>query len=69
MSRRKFADEELLGHIGEFVKRNGYPPTMREMADELGVHETTVRNGLLRLADEGRVELVPRTTRGVRILG
>ena len=69
MGRRKFPDERVLGCILGFSYVRGYMPTMREVAEALGVAETTVRNALLRLADEGRVELVPRTTRGVRILG
>jgi len=66
---QKLTDERLLEHIRRFVYRNGHAPTMREMAGELGVCESTVRAHLHRLGRKGIVEFRPYVARGVRILG
>lgn len=69
MGRRKFPDERVLGCILGFSYVRGYMPTMREVAEALGVAETTVRNALHRLAEDGVIEFRPYVARGVRLLG
>lgn len=69
MGRRKFPEERVLGCILGFSYVCGYMPTMREVAEALGVTVTTVRNSLHRLAEDGVIEVTPYVARGVRLLG
>lgn len=69
MGRRKYPEERVLGCILGFSYVRGYMPTMRELAEALGVTETTVRNSLHRLAEDGVIEVTPKVARGVRVLG
>lgn len=57
--------EELRGKIreGTFLPGDHLPPE-RQLADELGVSRTKVREALLVLVGEGLVEMSPRSTSG-----
>jgi len=64
----------LVGSAYEAIRRrildNVYPPGHQalegDLADELGISRTPVREALIRLANEGLVEVVPR--HGMRVL-
>lgn len=60
-------NDELIRYITFYNKANGHPPTIREMADEHGVNEKTVRNRLRELAAAGRVTWRPGEHRTVQV--
>lgn len=59
----------ILRLVREHVARYGYPPSLRELADAAGITFAAVRKHLLRLADQGLIELPERTARGIRLVG
>lgn len=56
---------ELLREIRAFVKRNGYAPTVRDLAEMLGVGHSTIQAGLRELIDDGMVRKAPGVARGI----
>lgn len=59
----------ILLFIAKFVRDNGYPPTMREMATGVWVSSTsTVRYHLKKLEEKGLIERQPRKARSVRLI-
>jgi len=63
MTRR----DEMLKAIRSFVKANGYPPTVRELAAILGVGHSTAQRSLLELIEDGSVERTAGAARGLRV--
>lgn len=57
--------DEVLAYITEYVARNGYSPTFREVGDAIGIRSpSTISRYIHRLVDEGRIsidESKPRT--------
>lgn len=47
----------MLSYINDYVAREGWAPTMREMADFLDKSTETVRVQLIKLAEQGRIKL------------
>lgn len=60
------AYQEIRRRILDNVWPPGHQALEQELAEELGVSRTPVREALLRLQDEGQVEVVPR--HGMRVL-
>ncbi len=59
---------EVLAEVRRFLAEKGYPPSLRELAEVLGVSGTTaVDYHLERLRTKGRIERDPRVSRGIRI--
>lgn len=56
-------DADLLNAITTYSKAHGYPPTMRELAPQLGVGLTRVKQLMDRCAEKG---LITRTARAAR---
>lgn len=55
--------------IDQYVKENGYPPTVREMTSEFGYKSTaTIFEALRRLEGKGHIQLKDRVARGIRVL-
>jgi len=63
MTRR----DEMLKAIRSFVKANGYPPTVRDLAAILGVGHSTAQRTLLELIADGSVERTSGVARGLRV--
>jgi DNA-binding transcriptional regulator YhcF (GntR family) len=61
--------EVLVATIRQFVKENGFAPTVRELADMLEWGHGTVQRALEDLAQTGKIEKRERTARGFRIRG
>ena len=60
---------EVLDGIKAHIRRHGMPPSRTELAHSLGLREaSSVTGHLARLADAGWIELLPRTTRGIRVI-
>ena len=60
---------EVLALVVDAIRRNGRPPTLREIAGEIGGASTnTVKDHLLALAKKGHVRLVTGS-RGIQVVG
>lgn len=59
----------ILRLVRKHMARHGYSPSLRELADAAGITFAAVRKHLLRLAQEGLIELPRRTARGIRLVG
>jgi repressor LexA len=61
--------QEILRFIEQSMQREGFPPTIAELAEAFGVRSTnSIRGHLQALARKGVIELVPSASRGIRIL-
>lgn len=61
--------QHLLDYIQQAILDNGYPPTRAEIATYLGVSSpNAVTAQLATLVRKGKIEITPRTSRGIRIL-
>lgn len=59
---------EVLAAIDDFLRREGMPPTLRELGDALGIRSNNgVWDHLRLLARKGLVERVPLRSRGLRL--
>lgn len=58
----------ILEYIRDFIQEHGYPPTVRDIARELGISSTSVVDyHLKRLEQERLIERAPRSSRGIRL--
>ena len=61
---------QVLACIADHIDRNGYPPTLREIADHLGISGTLgVMKHLRALEKKGYIEKEPGSSRGIRLAG
>jgi repressor LexA len=62
--------KELIDIIKEFLESQGMPPTIEEIRQAMGLRSPNgVRDHLRALERKGVLELVPGTSRGIRLLG
>jgi len=62
--------ERVYNFIVEFIKKNGYAPSMRKICDGTYLSSTSsVHNHLMKLEDEGRIEIKPNSPRGIKLVG
>lgn len=60
---------EMLGFIEGHIQSRGYPPTLREIGNELGIHSTNgVHDHLLALQKKGYIEQRAGTCRTIRVI-
>ena len=60
--------EIIYAFIVAYVKREGYPPSVREICQGVGIKSTsTVHAHLRRLQDEGKIEYIPGKRRAIMI--
>lgn len=61
--------QEILTVISDHIETQGYPPTVAEITDAIGVKSTnTVRGHLQALQKKGAIELEEKRSRGIRLL-
>ena len=61
---------QVLEFIKQTTEEQGMPPTVAEIAAGLGLSSTNgVRGHLQALARKGAIELIPNSSRGIRVLG
>lgn len=61
--------QEILTFIEQSLAREGFPPTIAEIAAAFGVRSTnSIRGHLQALARKGMIALVPAASRGIRLL-
>lgn len=62
--------ERIYNFLVEFIKENGYPPSVREIAAGSGLKSTsTVYEYLEMLEMIGKIEIKRKTTRAIRLVG
>src|SRR5829696_10030296 len=63
-------ERRILDYLVEYLRRNTYQPSIREIARRFGIKSTkTVSEYLQSLADKGWIERDPSRSRGVRVIG
>lgn len=61
--------KKILAFIEDFLNREGYPPTIREIGEAVGIASTSVVNyNLNKLVDYGLIERAPEVSRGLRLV-
>lgn len=61
--------EEVLGVIKRHTKQKGYPPTVREIGEEVGLNSpAAVHHHLETLRREGLIDWVPGKSRTLRVI-
>jgi len=61
--------QEILDFIKQNVEAKGFPPSLREIATRFNVQSTAgMRGQLLALQKKGKIEIMPNTARGIKIL-
>ena len=62
--------EEILGLIRQWIETTGLPPTRAEIAQQFGFNSPNAAEQHLKvLAKKGALDLVPGTSRGIRLKG
>jgi len=60
---------EILQFITKCLQHQGYPPTIREIADKFSFESTgTVRDYLKALTDKGFIKRIPGVSRGLKLI-
>lgn len=60
--------EQILGYIKDYLQETGFPPTRSEIAREMGFKSPNAAEEHLRaLARKGAIEVLPGTSRGIRL--
>jgi len=61
--------KKILKFIQTFIEQNGYPPTIREIGEAVGIASTSVVNyNLNKLVERGHLERAPEVSRGLRLV-
>ena len=58
-----------LGELRRFTGQQGFPPTIQELADILGISAPSARDQLTQLERKGYVKREPRKARGLTVVG
>jgi repressor LexA len=62
--------ERMYNFIIEFIKNNGYAPSVREICTGTDLSSTSsVYMHLLKLEEEGRIEMKRKSTRAIKVIG
>lgn len=60
--------EEILDFIKQYLSETGFPPTRSEIAEQMGFRSPNAAEEHLRaLARKGAIEMLPGTSRGIRL--
>lgn len=59
---------EVFNFIGFFTGENGFPPTMKEIADSFGFTAPAAYDKLRALERKGYIERKPQVSRSIKIL-
>ncbi|MBQ6995604.1 MAG: hypothetical protein IJN64_14125 [Lachnospiraceae bacterium] len=62
--------QRIYDFLVEFMRRNGFAPTVREIADGVGLKSTSsVYAHLLKLHDMGKIHMEDNKPRAIRLIG
>lgn len=68
MNRLTGRQEQILDYIRDYLAETGFPPTRSEIAQEMGFRSPNAAEEHLRaLARKGAIEMLPGTSRGIRL--
>lgn len=69
-STRGTGRERVYNFIVEFIKKNGYAPSVREICVGTNLSSTaSVYMNLLKLEDEGKIQMKKKSTRAIKVIG
>jgi repressor LexA len=57
-----------LNEIQHFIIGHGFPPTIKELSDVLGISHASVHGQINQLVRKGYLKREPRKARGIRII-
>lgn len=62
--------EQIYNFLVDFVKKNGYAPSVREICVGTDLSSTSsVYMHLLKLEDEGKIQVKRKSTRAIKLVG
>lgn len=62
--------QRVLDFLIKFFKENGYAPSVREICDGVKLSSTSsVYSHLMKLEELGKIQIEPRKTRAIKIIG
>lgn len=62
--------EQIYNFLVDFVKKNGYAPSVREICTGTNLSSTSsVYMHLLKLEDEGKIQVKRKSTRAIKLVG
>ena len=62
--------EQIYNFLVDFVKKNGYAPSVREICTGTDLSSTSsVYMHLLKLQDEGKIQVKRKSTRAIKLVG
>lgn len=68
--RRNGTRQRVYDFLVEYIKKNGYAPTVREIGEAVSIKSTSnVVHHLIKLEDEGRIEMKDKAPRAIRLVG
>lgn len=68
-SARGTGRERVYNFIVEFIKKNGYAPSVREICNGTDLSSTSsVYAHLLKLEDEGKIQMKKKSTRAIKVI-
>src|SRR2546423_12485072 len=72
VSEKKLSERQknILSYIEAYVDERGYPPTIREIGDEVGISSTSVVDYNLKVLERvGRIRRDKEVSRGLELVG
>jgi repressor LexA len=62
--------EQIYNFLVDFIKKNGYAPSVREICTGTDLSSTSsVYMHLLKLEDEGKIQVKRKSTRAIKLVG
>ncbi len=62
--------ERVYNFLVDFIEKNGYAPSVREINIGTGLNSTcTIHHHLLKLEDEGKIEMKRNSPRAIKLVG
>lgn len=59
---------QLVKFLAEYIKKNGYSPSIMEIAEYMGLTKTAIAYHLKKLQEDGQVSMAPGKYRSLRVL-
>lgn len=70
IANKRSGKERVYNFIVEFIKKNGYSPSIREMCQGTNLSSTSsVHACLLKLKDDGKIEIKEKSIRAIKVVG
>lgn len=70
ITNKRNSKEMVYNFIVEFIRENGYSPSVREICQGTNLSSTSsVYACLLKLKDDGKIEIKEKATRTIKVVG